>query len=251
MTGTGDPVLREDLGQGVWRLTLNRPERGNALSAEMVQAFDDALQFCLAHEPALLVLQGAGRHFCTGFDLSNLEQESDDSLLARFVRVELLLQRLASAPCATLALAQGRVMGAGADLWVACQWRCMLGDTHFAFPGAGFGLVLGTRRLAAAVGANAARQWVGSGALIDSAQALVHGLATEQAASEQGPAVVARVLARVQRLDPPTRAAIAQVLQGLDSATLAAHDLHQLVLSAARPGLVQRIAHYRASLKKD
>lgn len=250
MSAMGDPVLREDLGQGVWRLTLNRPGRGNALSAEMVVALDAALQACLLLQPSLLVLQAAGQHFCTGFDLSDLEHESDDSLLARFVRVELLLQRLASASCATLALAQGRVMGAGADLWVACQWRCMLGNPSFAFPGAGFGLVLGTRRLAAAVGTSAARQWVSSGALIDSAQAMAHGLATEQVAPDQGPAVVARVLAQVQRLDPPTRAAVAQVLQGPDSTTLAAQDLHQLVLSAVRPGLVQRIAHYRASLKK-
>lgn len=250
MNASDAPVLREDLGQGVWRLTLNRPERGNALSAEMVAALDGALQACSQQQPSLLVLQGVGRHFCSGFDLSNLEHENDDSLLARFVRVELLLQRLACAPYATLALAQGSAMGAGADLWVACQWRCMLGEARFAFPGAGFGLVLGTRRLAAAVGAQVARQWVSSGALIDSAQALASGLATEQVIPDQGPAVVARVLAQVQRLDAPTKAAIAQVLQGPDSAALAAQDLHHLVLSAARPGLVQRIVHYRASLQK-
>ena len=138
----------------VLHLQLNRPEKGNALSTLLVQALTETLETATRDpELRLLVLSGAGRHFCTGFDLSDLDHETDDSLLARFTRVELMLQAVHGAPFATLALAHGRTLGAGADLFAACSERWIVGDASFAFPGAGFGLVLGTSRLASLVGA--------------------------------------------------------------------------------------------------
>lgn len=87
----------------VLHLQLHRPEVGNALSAALVQALTEAVD-AATHDASvrLLVLSGAGRHFCTGFDLSDLDRETDDSLLARFTRVELLLQAVHAAPFATL-----------------------------------------------------------------------------------------------------------------------------------------------------
>ena len=157
----------------VLHLTLNRPDKGNALSAQLVQALTDALdQASAERDLRLVVLAGAGRHFCTGFDLSDLDQATDDGLLARFTRVELLLQAVHAAPFATLALAQGRAMGAGADLFAACTERWIVDDAKFAFPGAAFGLVLGTTRLTTRVGAPQAAEWIQSGAVFDATVAL-------------------------------------------------------------------------------
>ena len=152
----------------VLHLQLHRPEVGNALSAALVQALTEAVD-AATHDVSvrLLVLSGAGRHFCTGFDLSDLDRETDDSLLARFTRVELLLQAVHAAPFATLALAHGRTMGAGADLFAACGDRWIVGDAGFAFPGAAFGLVLGTVRLTELVGAPHAAAWIEGGQRIE------------------------------------------------------------------------------------
>src|SRR3546814_9030609 len=81
---------------GVTRLTLCRPEKGNSLSADMVAAMASAVERCYADGTTLLILDAQGRNFCTGFDLGDLNQQSDDSLMARFIRIELLLQALRS-----------------------------------------------------------------------------------------------------------------------------------------------------------
>lgn len=112
-------VETERLAEGVLRLTLNRPDKANALDAEIVEGLLDGIAAACGNETRLLVLAGAGRHFCAGFDLSDLDTISDGDLLHRFVRIETLLQTVFHLPFATLALAHGRVMGAGADLFGA------------------------------------------------------------------------------------------------------------------------------------
>ena len=238
----------------VLHLQLHRPEVGNALSAALVQALTEAGD-AATHDASvrLLVLSGAGRHFCTGFDLSDLDRETDDSLLARFTRVELLLQAVHAAPFATLALAHGRTMGAGADLFAACGDRWIVGDAGFAFPGAAFGLVLGTARLTELVGAPHAAAWIEGGQRIDADQALACGLATRHIETEQIDAELGRWGARVNRLDAPTQRAIqAAIAAGRRPRGDAgdAQDLARLVRSAARPGLRDRIAAYRAAQRK-
>ncbi len=235
---------------GVLRLELNRGDKGNALSLDLVAAIADALQQAKDKAVRLLIISGAGKNFCTGFDLSALDRETDDSLLARFTRVELMLQAVHSAPFATLALAHGRVVGAGADLFCACSERWMVGDAAFAFPGSAFGLVLGTARLASTVGPQRAREWVESGALIDGASALAGGLVTRQLAQSECEPALAQRIARAQRLDAPTYSGIHQAIDAVrrprgDAGD--AEDLARLVHSAARPGLKDRISAYRAS----
>src|SRR3954465_10141982 len=104
-------------------LSLNRPDRGNALGPELVEALAEAFDRAVAHGARLIVLRGEGRHFCTGFDLTDLESLSDGDLLLRVVRIEALLQCIHAAPVTTLAVATGRTFGAGADLFAACDRR--------------------------------------------------------------------------------------------------------------------------------
>ncbi|MFX8308781.1 enoyl-CoA hydratase-related protein, partial [Acinetobacter baumannii] len=92
---------------------------------------------------------------------------SEGDLLLRFVRIEALLQRVHGAGVATLAVATGRTWGAGADLFAACDRRLAFADASFAFPGSGFGLVLGTARLAGRIGDAAARRLLLDGSVID------------------------------------------------------------------------------------
>lgn len=251
MTPPVEP-LRVLRGEQVMHVVLQRPDKGNALSDALVSALAQAVDAAREARVRLLVLSGEGRHFCTGFDLSKLDQESDDSLLARFTRVELLLQALHAAPFTTLALAHGRTMGAGADIFCACAERWAVGDTSFAFPGAAFGLVLGTARLADAVGPTRTRDWIESGATIGVDAAFEAGLVTRRLAPEALDAALTQLTARARRLDGPTQHGIHDAI---DSARRPrgdagdAQDLMRLVRSAARPGLRERIAAYRAAQK--
>lgn len=229
------PLLQRREGD-VCYLTLNRPEQGNALSRELVDALDGALDDCAQRGIAAVVIEGNGRHFCTGFDLSGLADETDDSLLARFTRIELMLQRVARAPFHTVAVAQGRVMGAGADLFAACAQRVALDGASFAFPGArGFGLVLGSRRLVQRVGAQRARDWIESACVFRDTEALGAGLVTACAASAAD-VVLALPGNRTNSLLDSAIDGNAEVDD--------ARDLAALVRSAAAPGLRQRVADY-------
>lgn len=230
---------------GCTRLVLSRPQLGNSLSASLVHALAAEVRACKENGTRLLVLEGAGAHFCTGFDLSALDAETDDSLLARFVHVELLLQAVYRAPFATLAIVRGRAFGAGADLFAACEQRWMVGAAQFCFPGAGFGLVLGTGRLARCVGASQARQWVRSGEVFDGDAALRTGLASRQLEEAAIQPALDELLAQANRLDDATLAAVHEAARAGSDGDDAA-DLQRLVHSAARPGLRERIAAYRA-----
>lgn len=246
--------LQIDYRQDVWHLTLQRADKGNALSAQLVTALTAAADAAGAANIRLLVISGAGKHFCTGFDLSNLDQENDDTLLARFVRVELLLQAIYAAPFSTLALAQGRTMGAGADIFSACADRWIVGDASFAFPGAAFGIVLGTSRLADIVGPMQARAWIEGGATIDSATAMNTGLATQRLDASTLDAEMARVIERIKRLDGSTQRAVHDAIDSnrrCRSDAGDAQDLKRLAQSAARPGLCERIRAYRAAQMKN
>ncbi len=241
-------VLTERIEGATCHLTLNRPEAGNALSAELVARLQDAVCRHAELGTQTLVLQGEGKHFCTGFDLSHLDAESDDALLARFVRIELLLQSIATAPFHTVVLAQGRVMGAGADLFVACQRRIASSNAIFAFPGAkGFGLVLGTHRLAVRVGVEVAEEWVTSGRLIDVEEALARGLASQRQceALDEGE----RVAFEAGREADAGGHAAQLVQRALYQASDADRDLGLLARSAAVPGLKKRIEDYVRAVK--
>ena len=228
------------------RLTLNHPERGNALGPAMVGALDDALNCAIQGGTRLLVLQGAGRHFCTGFDLSGLEQLDDAILLERFVRVELLLQRFHTAPFVVMAIARGRAFGAGADLFAACDRRVAERGARFAFPGSGFGLVLGTARLGSRIGETATRSLLLDGEEIPAGRALALGLATAEAEEGEIEPLIAVALRAAVRLEPVTVALLHRATRSGDGdAALAA-----LVRSAARPGLHDRIMAYREASRR-
>jgi enoyl-CoA hydratase len=247
-TETLAPSLALTRHGGIARLRLTRAAKGNSLSAELVQQLDAAIDTCSADGTQAALIEGDGAHFCTGFDLSDLDTETDDSLLARFVRVELMLQKWYRAPFITAALAHGKAWGAGADLFAASALRWARPDATFAFPGAAFGLVLGSGRLAALTGIGAATDWITSGRRVEANEAHQRGLvqfAPDISASAQA---LSQLQSMVDRLDDTTMAQIRSATQ-TRSAADDANDLARLVHSAARPGVKQRIAHYRAALR--
>jgi len=228
---------------GLCQLTLNRPQRANALDASLTEALLQALQQCAGNGTRLLVLRGAGRNFCGGFDLSDADSAGEGELLRRFVRIEQVLQALWHAPYAVLALAHGRNAGAGTDLFLAAGLRVGSSDAAFRMPGLRFGLQLGTRRLQARVGSDMARDLLCDSRQIAASEALQCGFVNRSVEPGDWDALIAQELARASALSP-------QAQQRMLAATVPdsrAVDMADLVASAAEPGLVQRIARYKAA----
>lgn len=233
------------MSAGIATVWLDRPDKGNALSNEAVATLDAAIDAAFA-DPTVhtLLLRGRGKHFCTGFDLSALDTETDATLRERFVALERLLQKVWHAPVRTAAFATGRAWGAGADLFAACDLRAAAPDASFRFPGSAFGIVLGTRRLAELVGWDRARPLVTEGVTLDAMRARAAGLATEVVEDDGDDWAGAR-------LAPPVASRV--TLAALRHAARADHraaDMDALARSASVPGLRDRIERYRQAMAR-
>jgi enoyl-CoA hydratase/carnithine racemase len=237
------PNLLVDQHEDVLTLTLDTPAKANALAPDMVERMIDTLD--TAQGVRLAILRGNGRHFCAGFDLSGLEDMSDGDLLWRFVRIEMLLQKVHKAPFPIVALAQGQVVGAGADLFAACWKRVATQDTRFRMPGWNFELALGTRRLAQLIGMDAARDMLIDTRAVAAPEAVSLGLATDIAEPADWPALIDRLAARARSLpDRATRDMLRLTSPDTDDLDLAA-----VVRTAGRPGLKDRILAYRRRME--
>lgn len=232
-------------------LTLNRPATRNALAPSLVEALLVAIQAATLDGTRLMVLRGDGKLFCAGFDLSDLDTCSEGDLLWRIVRIEQLLQAVYFAPFDTLALAHGAAVGAGAELLASCTHRVAENNVGFKFPGAGFGLVLGTRRLASIMGGDAVLAHSGNPAGIQSSEALQLGLLTQIAPQAQWAEIQQGLEAQISSIAHTTRLALLnQTHRYGRSAEAAAQDLAALVSSACAPGLKDRVMAYVARAKR-
>ncbi|GAB2964734.1 enoyl-CoA hydratase/isomerase family protein [Amycolatopsis acidiphila] len=137
-TGSGDAVLVTEPGPGIRLLTLNRPRLRNAMTGEMTEAWDRALDAVAADEDVrVVVVTGEGTTFCAGADLSWFDEGSPAELTADRLRRRMLpfyrsWLRPRELPVPVLAAIDGPVLGAGVCLALAC-------DLRYATPGASFG----------------------------------------------------------------------------------------------------------------
>ena len=225
-------------------LSLNRPERANSLSAELVEALTDTFSESCTDGTRTLVIRGNGNSFCSGFALSNLESESE--VADRILKVETMLQAVHHAPFLTVALVHSMAFGAGADLVCSCNIRIAEAGSRFCMPGLNFGILLGTRRLAHRIGTDNAISVLINTRVFDASEALKMGFLTRIAsqkewseqielAKQAGAAIASEHVRRMLRVAvPDTRS----------------EDMADLIESVNVPGLVDRITSYRNSLRK-
>jgi enoyl-CoA hydratase/carnithine racemase len=238
-------ICRKD-GDDVW-LTLNRPETANALDCRLVECLIEEFDRACAQGIRLLVIEARGRHFCSGFDFSNIETQKEAELVLRFIRIETLLQRLFHAPFPTVALVQGRAFGAGADLVCACSGRVAAPDAKFLMPGPRFGVVLGTRRLAHRIGWQAAARLIATSTPTNAQQALELGLVQAVLPLSRRADWVSENRWLSDSIDLRTARALFDVVTP-DSR---AQDMAQLVESVSTPGLKDRMIDYFRQVRHE
>lgn len=229
--------------EDVATITLSRPHKLNALDAATVEALHAALAAAVERGTRLLVLRGDGKGFSGGFDFSELEQQTDGDLALRFLRIEQLLQAVHYAPLATMALVHGACYGAAADLVASCTWRIGAPGSRLRMPGLGFGVVLGTRRLAEVVGRDNALALLAGARVFEAEEAFDRGFLTGIAEPARWEGLVAEAAARVRAMPSGSLSALLRVTR----AELGDQDLANLARSVAPPGLKRRIQAYLAS----
>lgn len=126
------PVLVEDHG-AVRVLTLNRPERRNAIDMLLRLALADALeQADRASGVRALVLTGAGGAFCSGGDISTMERLPRDQAYQRIQAAQRVVRAIWNTPKPVVAAVEGSAYGAGAALALACDRVVSADNATFA-----------------------------------------------------------------------------------------------------------------------
>jgi 2-(1,2-epoxy-1,2-dihydrophenyl)acetyl-CoA isomerase len=178
--------LLEQVKDGVAVLTLNRPDRLNAMSRPMLDALLEALPR-LAEDPAVgvVVLTGAGRGFCAGGDVKAMAEGNELGGQSMEDRAQALRSRMETSrwlhemPKPTIAMMRGPAAGAGLSLAMACDMR-IASDTvklGTAFARVGYsGDFGGSYYLTQLVGTAKARELYFTADLLDAQQALGLGL---------------------------------------------------------------------------
>ena len=117
-------------------VTLDRPERRNALDHTTLHELLDALTTAESDQARVVVLTGAHGHFCAGADLSGVEDEDFVELLRS------VLVRLHEASFPAIAAVEGAALGGGTQLAMACDLRIAAADASFGIPAAKLGLTV-------------------------------------------------------------------------------------------------------------
>ena len=123
--------------QGVVRLTINRPKKGNSFDPDLSEALGNALDRCAADKNLrVVVLTGSGRTFSGGVDLGWMRGAGTASVEANFedaLKLAKLLHRLHTLPVPTVAAVPGRAIGLGVGLVAACDIAVAVDSASFRF----------------------------------------------------------------------------------------------------------------------
>ena len=133
-----DVVIKEARGE-VLHLTLNRPEKGNSIEDNMISFLTNLFQ---DHDnfsgSRAVIIGGAGKHFCTGADLSWMGDEPTE---AQSRALSEMFSNISNCPIPTIATVHGACLGGGMGLAAACDFVLASSDSTFGFTEVKIGLV--------------------------------------------------------------------------------------------------------------
>jgi len=215
-------LLRQEAG--VLYVTLNRPERKNALSAAMIDDLIEAFTWVSSvFHPRALVLRGAGGSFCAGADIKDMPRAPPSVQTDPRRAVALgnrrfgdLLCAAQSVPVPLLVVAEGAVLGGGFGLVCVSDIAFGLPSARFGLPETGLGLIPAQIApfVVQRVGVVQARRLMLTGARFDAAEALRLGVLHELCADEAAlGAALQRTLEDIRRCAPRANAATKRLLR--------------------------------------
>jgi 2-(1,2-epoxy-1,2-dihydrophenyl)acetyl-CoA isomerase len=212
-------LLSADL-DGVRTLTLNRPDRKNAINPQLWTELADALRAAARDDPRALVITGAGDAFCSGADISTPEDIHPRHKLRRLTDVALALHELT---IPTIAKVTGVAVGAGWNLALGCDFVVATPETRFCqiFSKRGLSVDLGgSWLLPKLVGLQQAKRLVLLAETIDAEEARSMGLVTWVKPADEIDAFVSGLAGRLAAGPPVALAQSKALLNDGANATL-------------------------------
>jgi len=160
-------------------LTLNQPDKINALSKQMIQEMIDALQKVSTNEAVkVLIIRAAGKHFCAGHDMSEMVDGGVKEYKIIFDQCTRMMQMIHEIPQPVIAQVQGIATAAGCQLVAWCDLAVAEEGARFATPGVKIGLFCTTPMVAVtrAIGRKAAMEMLLTGRYFPAPEARELGL---------------------------------------------------------------------------
>jgi enoyl-CoA hydratase/carnithine racemase len=189
------------------RITLNRPEKRNALSLELMEELIGSLQGLGADpEVRAIVIEGAGVAFSAGHDLSEMVGRDVDFYQRLFDVCAELMETIHRVPQPVIAKVHGVATAAGCQLVAACDLAVAADDARFATPGVKIGLFCSTPMvpLSRAIGRKRALEMLVTGDLVDARAALDWGLVNRVVPAERLEDGVTELVQKIARSSPLT-----------------------------------------------
>ena len=204
-------VTRRD---SIATLTLNRPDKRNALDQRMITELKAALEQCdLAADVRVVVVRGAGKDFCAGLDLDELLATADLSVEEnerRAMELGEIFLALRALPKITVAAVEGHALAGGCGLATACDLVVARAGAQFGYPeiNRGFAPAIVMTMLRRAVGEKAAFDLVATGRLVVAEEAEQLGLISRVMPAEDFEDELRGLLSRLASFSPSALALI-------------------------------------------
>ena len=229
--------IRSDLDGHVRVITLDRPERHNALDDATSAQLEAALAAAYTDDSRVILLRGAGRSFCSGRDVAQLGHRAGGENDLDFVRRH-QDRRLAMVACPKpiVAAVRGYALGGGLELALAADIRIAATDAQLAFPEVRYGLMTDTGGSAFATvlaGPSRAKLLAMTGRRIDAAKALAWSLVDEIVPPEELDQHALDLCHEIAAHSPSAVAMIKQVVDESWHATLHATSRAELLAQVA------------------
>jgi len=221
---SSEPILRAEPTEWGVRLVLNRPAKLNAISAELRDALVDAVAAATADDRVrVIVIAGAGRAFCSGYDLSEAAPPTAwawRDVLRRDVDATLAIW---SCPKPVIAQVHGFVLAGGLELAMACDLIVAAEDAQLGEPEIRFGSAPVTLLMPFLIGQKKTRELLLTGDLISATEAERIGLVNRVVPGTDLAAAVDSLADRLARVPPDVMAPTKLMLnRAMDAAGFAA-----------------------------
>lgn len=174
-----DDLILSDLAEHVCTITLNRPDKRNALTAAMIGTFQHRVEEAARQtDMRVIVIRGEGPAFCAGLDLAELAAQREGGEVEMHT-LEHALEALERCPQPTIAAVHGDAVAGGCELALHCDLRVATDTARFSMPLARIGLAVPvalTWKLVDTIGAAATKELLFTGAPVGGDAALALGL---------------------------------------------------------------------------
>ena len=183
-------TLLTDLANGIFTITINRPDKLNALNKDVFADLNKALdEVYTNNQIQSVIITGAGlKAFVAGADITEFGNLSVEEGMALAKAGQDTFFRIENAPKPIVACVNGFALGGGCELAMSCHFRIASSNAKFGQPEVNLGLIPGyggTQRLVQLIGKGRAMELLMSAAMIDAATALNYGLVNYVVSQEE------------------------------------------------------------------